>query len=307
MTVQRAGSVHGARHSRAAAGTGAQRAAARPEHAGQQQPGHPAGQERRGGPAASTTIPAADCPMASPRVAAVTTQPKASVAVPAGAAVSTAIECAVTCGVISAPAASMATVSTTSEPLGPGQRHRRDQHRERRRAAPASAGAAGAARAAASRARRPAPRSPTRPRSAPRRGPGEPAAAVTAGTPTSTVPIDHAEPQRGERDGAHGRPAQRAEQAERGPAAAAARWRADRAAEREAQRPEHHRQRGHHQAGAGPRRQHQERRERRADDEEDLQADRLVGVGRVPAAGRAAAARPTGPATRPAAPAGSAR
>ena len=40
-------------------------------------------------------------------------------AVPAGAAMSTAIECAVTCGVINAPAASMATVSTISEPLTP--------------------------------------------------------------------------------------------------------------------------------------------------------------------------------------------
>jgi hypothetical protein len=54
-----------------------------------------------------------------PRVAAVTIQPNASVAVPAGAVRSTATECAVTCGVISAPASSIATVSTTSEPSGP--------------------------------------------------------------------------------------------------------------------------------------------------------------------------------------------
>ena len=61
-------------------------------------------------------MPAADCPDDSPSVAAVITQPNASVAVPAGAVASTPRECAVTWGVIVAPASSIATISAGSGP-----------------------------------------------------------------------------------------------------------------------------------------------------------------------------------------------
>jgi hypothetical protein len=67
------------------------------------------------GPACSTTYPLIDWPAASPSVTAVSTQPNASAAVPAGATTSIAAEWAVDCGVINAPASSIISARPHSE------------------------------------------------------------------------------------------------------------------------------------------------------------------------------------------------
>ena len=79
--------------------------AATPAHPEQPATTRHAADHERGVRPASTTIPAVDCPDDSPSVAAVTTQPNASVAVPAGAVASTPRECAVTWGVMVRPPA----------------------------------------------------------------------------------------------------------------------------------------------------------------------------------------------------------
>jgi hypothetical protein len=82
-------------------------------------PAIPPARNAPAGPLTSTRIPAADWPAESPSVAAVMTQPNASVAVPGDATASTPSDWAVTCGVMVAPANSIATTSTGIEASGP--------------------------------------------------------------------------------------------------------------------------------------------------------------------------------------------
>ena len=196
---------------------------------------------------------------------------------PAGATISTASECAVTCGVISAPATSIATISGTSDAAGRGSHHRH-QHGERRRAAPAGAGAAGAATAQrvgdTRHHRRDRPRREQHPAegdAAGRRGDGR--------DPDLHRADDEPEAQRRQRHRPHAGPGDRAEHPGRRAGRGAPPRRPARRGSARTRAPTPRRAPatttspvpGH---GAG----HQERRERRTQDEEHLHADRLVGV-----------------------------
>ena len=135
-------------------------------------------------------MPDVDCPDDSPSVAAVTTQPNASVAVPLGAVASTPREWAVTCGVIVAPASSIATTSAGNGPataIAPTQSANASNNTGSRRCNGRGHGRSEYATPASTDVIDQADSS-TPPSAA------EPAAAVTAGTPTSTLPMTRPNP-----------------------------------------------------------------------------------------------------------------
>ena len=201
-----------------------------------------------------------------------------------------------TCGVIIAPATSIATTSPASEPRRPPSPPTSSAN------APSSTGSrrCNGARPRPQRVERPRP-APTSTDHADSSTPpsaAEPAAAVDRGHADLDAADDQPEPERREHDRAQ-RPAPRARRT--GPWAAAGSRRAASAPAGSARtrRAHHHRPARHHQCRCPATAQHQQRRQRRPEDEEHLQADRLVAVSGVAAAARAAPAAPTERGTRP--------